>query len=85
MTPAPYAGRARAERYTARVRFAEPRLRRAGSRLPPPAMAAAGPARLVRCGQKDELHRSGLRSGAGAALHGLAGKASLGGGVPSPP
>ncbi|NWX04180.1 PEX10 factor, partial [Caloenas nicobarica] len=37
------------------------------------AMAAAGPARLVRCGQKDELYRSGLRSGAGTALHGLAG------------
>ncbi|XP_014799383.1 PREDICTED: peroxisome biogenesis factor 10 isoform X2 [Calidris pugnax] len=37
------------------------------------AAVAAGPARLVRCGQKDELHRSGLRSGAGAALHGLAG------------
>ncbi|NXS58953.1 PEX10 factor, partial [Brachypteracias leptosomus] len=33
----------------------------------------AGPARLVRCGQKDDLYRSGLRSGAGAALHGLAG------------
>ncbi|NWQ88805.1 PEX10 factor, partial [Burhinus bistriatus] len=37
------------------------------------AAAAAGPARLVRCGQKDELYRSGLRSGAGTALHGLAG------------
>ncbi|XP_064326545.1 peroxisome biogenesis factor 10 isoform X2 [Phalacrocorax carbo] len=37
------------------------------------ALAAAGPARLVRCGQKDELYRSGLRSGAGTALHGLAG------------
>ncbi|XP_006016263.1 peroxisome biogenesis factor 10 isoform X1 [Alligator sinensis] len=33
----------------------------------------AGPAQLVRCGQKDELYRSGLRSGAGAALHALAG------------
>ncbi|NXD82288.1 PEX10 factor, partial [Halcyon senegalensis] len=32
-----------------------------------------GPARLVRCGQKDDLYRSGLRSGAGAALHGIAG------------
>ncbi|XP_050765560.1 peroxisome biogenesis factor 10 isoform X1 [Gymnogyps californianus] len=37
------------------------------------AAAPAGPAQLVRCGQKDELYRSGLRSGAGAALHGLAG------------
>ncbi|KAM6313030.1 peroxisome biogenesis factor 10 [Podargus strigoides] len=37
------------------------------------ARAAAGPAQLVRCGQKDELYRSGLRSGAGTALHGLAG------------
>ncbi|XP_074874163.1 peroxisome biogenesis factor 10 isoform X3 [Carettochelys insculpta] len=37
------------------------------------ALAAAGPAHLVRCGQKDELYRSGLRSAAGAALHGLAG------------
>ncbi|XP_068772082.1 peroxisome biogenesis factor 10 isoform X3 [Struthio camelus] len=36
-------------------------------------LAPAGPAQLVRCGQKDELYRSGLRSGAGAALHGLAG------------
>uniref|UniRef100_A0A452GS82 Uncharacterized protein n=1 Tax=Gopherus agassizii TaxID=38772 RepID=A0A452GS82_9SAUR len=27
-------------------------------------LAAAGPAHLVRCGQKDELYRSGLRSGA---------------------
>ncbi|NXU49626.1 PEX10 factor, partial [Turnix velox] len=35
--------------------------------------AAAGPARLVRSGQKDELYQSGLRSGAGATLHGLAG------------
>ncbi|XP_066420091.1 peroxisome biogenesis factor 10 isoform X1 [Molothrus aeneus] len=35
--------------------------------------AAAGPARLVRCGQKDELYRAGLRSGAGTALRGLAG------------
>ncbi|NXX92228.1 PEX10 factor, partial [Centropus bengalensis] len=35
--------------------------------------AEAGPARLVRSGQKDELYRSALRSGAGAALHGLAG------------
>lgn len=45
--------------------------------LPPPPLgmplAPAGPAHLVRCGQKDELYRSGLRSGAGAALHGLAG------------
>ncbi|CAM4576725.1 peroxisome biogenesis factor 10 isoform X2 [Lepidochelys kempii] len=44
---------------------------------PPPLLgmplAPAGPAHLVRCGQKDELYRSGLRSGAGAALHGLAG------------
>ncbi|NXF10049.1 PEX10 factor, partial [Smithornis capensis] len=37
------------------------------------AMAAAGPARLVRGGQKDELYRAGLRSGAGTALRGLAG------------
>lgn len=37
--------------------------------------AAAGPARLVRCGQKDELYRAGLRSGAGTALRGLAGNA----------
>ncbi|NXP44270.1 PEX10 factor, partial [Heliornis fulica] len=37
------------------------------------ALSPAGPARLVRCGQKDELYRSGLRSGAGTALHGLAG------------
>ncbi|NXC47277.1 PEX10 factor, partial [Penelope pileata] len=37
------------------------------------ALGPAGPARLVRGGQKDELYRSGLRSGAGAALHGLAG------------
>uniref|UniRef100_A0A8B9PG53 Uncharacterized protein n=1 Tax=Apteryx owenii TaxID=8824 RepID=A0A8B9PG53_APTOW len=44
--------------------------------MPP---APAGPAQLVRCGQKDELYRSGLRSGAGAALHGLAGNASRGG------
>ncbi|NXN14415.1 PEX10 factor, partial [Indicator maculatus] len=36
-------------------------------------LEAAGPARLVRCGQKDELYRSGLRSGAGSALHSLAG------------
>uniref|UniRef100_A0A8C8VHF8 RING-type E3 ubiquitin transferase n=1 Tax=Pelusios castaneus TaxID=367368 RepID=A0A8C8VHF8_9SAUR len=36
-------------------------------------LAPAGPAHLVRCGQKDELYRSGLRSGAGAALHALAG------------
>ncbi|NXA03112.1 PEX10 factor, partial [Sapayoa aenigma] len=36
-------------------------------------MAAAGPARLVRGGQKDELYRAGLRSGAGTALRGLAG------------
>uniref|UniRef100_A0A8D0F3H0 RING-type E3 ubiquitin transferase n=1 Tax=Strix occidentalis caurina TaxID=311401 RepID=A0A8D0F3H0_STROC len=35
--------------------------------------AAAGPAQLVRCGQKDELYRGGLRSAAGATLHGLAG------------
>ncbi|NXA40255.1 PEX10 factor, partial [Eudromia elegans] len=35
--------------------------------------APAGPARLVRGAQKDELYRAGLRSGAGAALHGLAG------------
>ncbi|XP_073172950.1 peroxisome biogenesis factor 10 isoform X3 [Lepidochelys kempii] len=45
---------------------------------PPPLLgmplAPAGPAHLVRCGQKDELYRSGLRSGAGAALHGLAGE-----------
>ncbi|XP_050787686.1 peroxisome biogenesis factor 10 isoform X7 [Gopherus flavomarginatus] len=43
---------------------------------PPPLrmpLAAAGPAHLVRCGQKDELYRSGLRSGAGAALQRLAG------------
>ncbi|NWR85257.1 PEX10 factor, partial [Furnarius figulus] len=33
----------------------------------------AGPARLVRGGQKDELYRAGLRSGAGTALRGLAG------------
>ncbi|NXK90280.1 PEX10 factor, partial [Formicarius rufipectus] len=33
----------------------------------------AGPARLVRAGQKDELYRAGLRSGAGTALRGLAG------------
>lgn len=46
--------------------------------------AAAGPARLVRCGQKDELYRSGLRSGAGAALHGLAGNASPGGFLSTP-
>ncbi|XP_031469144.1 peroxisome biogenesis factor 10 [Phasianus colchicus] len=37
------------------------------------ALGPAGPARLVRCGQKDELYRSGLRSGAGTALHGIAG------------
>ncbi|KAM9176114.1 peroxisome biogenesis factor 10 [Mergus octosetaceus] len=37
------------------------------------ALAEAGPARVVRSGQKDELYRSGLRSAAGAALHGLAG------------
>ncbi|XP_027513939.1 peroxisome biogenesis factor 10 isoform X3 [Corapipo altera] len=36
-------------------------------------MAMAGPARLVRGGQKDELYRAGLRSGAGTALRGLAG------------
>uniref|UniRef100_A0A8D0HJW3 RING-type E3 ubiquitin transferase n=1 Tax=Sphenodon punctatus TaxID=8508 RepID=A0A8D0HJW3_SPHPU len=36
-------------------------------------LVAAGPAELVRSGQKDELYRTGLRSGAGAALHGLAG------------
>ncbi|XP_077693638.1 peroxisome biogenesis factor 10 isoform X2 [Eretmochelys imbricata] len=46
-------------------------------RAPPPLLgmplAPAGPAHLVRCGQKDELYRSGLRSGAGAALHGMAG------------
>ncbi|XP_042650214.1 peroxisome biogenesis factor 10 isoform X3 [Tyto alba] len=40
---------------------------------PPHTMAAAGPARLVRCGQKDEVYRGGLRSAAGTALHGLAG------------
>lgn len=40
----------------------------------------AGPAQLVRCGQKDELYRSGLRSGAGAALHALAGEGRRGGG-----
>ncbi|KAF4793516.1 Peroxisome biogenesis factor 10 [Turdus rufiventris] len=40
--------------------------------------AAAGPARLVRCGQKDELYRAGLRSGAGTALRGLAGYQTLG-------
>nr|XP_042710008.1 peroxisome biogenesis factor 10 isoform X2 [Chrysemys picta bellii] len=48
---------------------------------PPPLrmpLAPAGPAHLVRCGQKDELYRSGLRSGAGAALHGLAGYQTLG-------
>ncbi|NXY85081.1 PEX10 factor, partial [Alcedo cyanopectus] len=33
----------------------------------------AGPARLVRCGQKDDLYRSELRSAAGSALHGIAG------------
>ncbi|NXP69798.1 PEX10 factor, partial [Ramphastos sulfuratus] len=37
------------------------------------ALEPAGPARLVRCCQKDELYRSGLRSGAGSALHSLAG------------
>ncbi|NXS09063.1 PEX10 factor, partial [Neodrepanis coruscans] len=37
------------------------------------AMSAAGPARLVRGGQKDDLYRAGLRSGAGTALRGLAG------------
>ncbi|OXB54891.1 hypothetical protein ASZ78_011839 [Callipepla squamata] len=37
------------------------------------ALGPAGPARLVRCGQKDELYRGGLRSGAGTALHGVAG------------
>ncbi|NXO02124.1 PEX10 factor, partial [Rhinopomastus cyanomelas] len=33
----------------------------------------AGPARLVRCGQKDELYRGALRDAAGSALHGIAG------------
>nr|XP_056721270.1 peroxisome biogenesis factor 10 [Euleptes europaea] len=33
----------------------------------------AGPARLVRSAQKDELYRGALKSGAGAALGGLAG------------
>ncbi|NWI70760.1 PEX10 factor, partial [Todus mexicanus] len=37
------------------------------------AAGPAGPARLVRCGQKDALYRAGLRSAAGAALHGTAG------------
>ncbi|XP_027298960.1 peroxisome biogenesis factor 10 isoform X2 [Anas platyrhynchos] len=37
------------------------------------AVAEAGPARVVRSGQKDELYRSGLRSAAGSALHSLAG------------
>uniref|UniRef100_A0A8C7EBU3 RING-type E3 ubiquitin transferase n=1 Tax=Nothoprocta perdicaria TaxID=30464 RepID=A0A8C7EBU3_NOTPE len=39
------------------------------------ALARAGPAPLVRCAQKDELYRGGLRNGAGAAVHGLAGSA----------
>nr|XP_034974836.1 peroxisome biogenesis factor 10 isoform X3 [Zootoca vivipara] len=38
-----------------------------------PAAVEAGPARLVRSAQKDELYRGALRSGAGAALGGLAG------------
>lgn len=46
------------------------------------ALAEAGSARVVRSGQKDELYRSGLRSAAGAALHGLAGTAR--GALPGP-
>ncbi|XP_063173778.1 peroxisome biogenesis factor 10 [Candoia aspera] len=38
-----------------------------------PLAAEAGPARLVRSAQKDELYRGALRSRAGAALAGLAG------------
>ncbi|XP_061456880.1 peroxisome biogenesis factor 10 isoform X2 [Rhineura floridana] len=38
-----------------------------------PVVPEAGPARLVRSAQKDELYRGALRSGAGAALGGLAG------------
>lgn len=46
------------------------------------AVAEAGPARVVRSGQKDELYRSGLRSAAGSALHSLAGTAR--GALPGP-
>lgn len=35
----------------------------------------AGPARLVRSAQKDELYRGALKSRAGAVLSGLAGEA----------
>lgn len=39
----------------------------------PPAVEA-GPARLVRSAQKDELYRGALKSRAGAVLSGLAGE-----------
>ncbi|XP_055984428.1 peroxisome biogenesis factor 10 [Sorex fumeus] len=37
------------------------------------ALAAAGPAEVVRAAQKDDHYRGGLRSAAGGAVHGLAG------------
>ncbi|XP_045659433.1 LOW QUALITY PROTEIN: peroxisome biogenesis factor 10 [Ursus americanus] len=37
------------------------------------ALAAAGPAEVVRAAQKDDYYRGGLRSAAGGALHSLAG------------
>lgn len=38
------------------------------------ALAAAGPAEVVRAAQKDDYYRGGLRSAAGGALHSLAGE-----------